>query len=239
MFELASEEDYPRVAERIRRVRADVLPSAHKLELMQKRAQRGEISTICEDQLVIESQGENDRYWLEFEQTGVRVGCVGLDKNADYRLLWLIDGRTLELFMNRREDTGAFYADGKHIGAVRATDYERFLLLFHLPIAWEFSIESVPMINAKITPGNRKTMLVHVQNREACEIPIGELEPPSLNEDMSKLGALLTRKKKATKNQRWLLPRAHGFPLCSSPDEMLALTAFSLQFRQAYWSLGD
>jgi hypothetical protein len=239
VFELVSTDSLPKHKEQIERVRKDTLPSDRKLEKIQNQMGASEISEFTEDQLVIESQGESDRYWLEFEQTGTPVGRVGLNRNAGYRLLWLADGRTFELFTDYRTNESRFFANAIRVGAIQPIETARFLWFFQTPIAWEVTVASERVLKASQDKETQHRMLLRVYEREPVTVESGRSKPPTFREGARQIGKRMLRRGVHGENDRWFVPRSDGLPLCQSSEELLALVAFSLMFREAYWDLGS
>jgi hypothetical protein len=237
VFELVPTNSLPKHKEQIERFRQDILPSDRELDKIQNQMKANEISEFTEDQVVIESQGESDRYWLEFEQTGTPVGRVGLNRNAGYRLLWLADGRTFELFTDYRTNESQFFANAISVGAVQPIETERFLWFFQVPIAWEVTIASERVLKASEDKETQHRMLLSVYEREPVAIESGQSKPPTFKEDVRQIGKRMLRMGTHSENDRWFVPRSDGLPLCQSSEELLALVAFSLMFRESYWNL--
>tara|TARA_E500000318_G_scaffold5598_2_gene5724 strand:+ start:25361 stop:26086 length:726 start_codon:yes stop_codon:yes gene_type:complete len=237
VFELVPTDSLPKHKEQIERVRKDTLPSNRKLEKIQNQMRANEISEFTEDQLVIETQGESDRFWLEFEQTGTRVGRVGLNRNAGYRLLWLADGRTFELFTDYRTNKSQFFANANSVGAIQPVETARFLWFFQVPIAWEVTVASERVLKASEDKETPHRMLLSVYEREPVAIESGQSKPPTFREDVRQIGKRVQIMGAHSENDRWFVPRSVDLPLCQSSEELLALVAFSLMFREAYWDL--
>jgi len=233
-FSLAPLDTLPGKAERIRRVRKWTLPSAGRLRRLVSRAEEVGVAEFSEDQLVIEPEGRSDSYWLEFEQTGVRVGRVGLDKNAGYRLLWLLDGRTFEVATEHKCARILVCADGEFVSESLLTETRRFLWFFRVPIAWDIRVGDRIVYTVRDSVPGRTMQLLRPDGATA-ELATGEAAKPTSKEYEQRFTNWLFHRKRPTLNERWFLPRDNELPEPRDIHERVALTAFALQHRQAYW----
>lgn len=235
-FKLLSMRIFDGLDKHFKATRNEILPSKSKLMKLRECADSAGIQRIEDDGLTIELEGDNGSFWLEYGSTGVRVGRVGINRRINYRLIWLIDGRTMEIVNDRISENAAVFLDGVCIGVIMAQAQIKYLKLLPVRVSWSISIDDTTIFRVRY---NEKTMreMTLIRHR-APDVHAWVGQPRQAN--LAKF--LWTNSHRAIKtrpppNDRWFLPRSSGQLLHRNNSERLALLAFALQFRQAYWKI--
>lgn len=237
-FDLLPMRTFDGLDKHIKSTRTDILPSDAVLRKLRDRADSAGISGIDLDELTIELEGESDSFWLEHGSTGIRVGCVGINTRINYRFLWLIDGRTMEIVNDRKTDNAVIFSDGNSVGLFMAQEQESFLKVLRVCVSWRIIIDDTLIFRARFS--NREMRAMELIRHQASDAHVWVSKPGQAKiTDYLQYISHRVFKTKSPLNDRWFLPRFEGQPLHRNDSERLALLAFALQFRQAFWSLGD
>ncbi|MCA9274502.1 MAG: hypothetical protein KDA29_00595 [Phycisphaerales bacterium] len=220
----------------IKATRKWVLPTEAKLMKLRHKAESAGIHQIEYEKLTIELEGLHDSFWLEHGSTGVRVGRVGIDSRTNYRVLWLIDGRTVEVVYDRKTDNAVLFFNGEFTGLLMAQKHEKFLKVLSVCVSWKILINDTEIFRIHFNDKTMREMsLIHHRAPDVIA-RVGQPSQAGLADYLRSISHRLINSTPPT-NDRWFLPRSEGELPCRNDSEVLALMAFALVFRQAYWSV--
>lgn len=227
---------------RIDRVRKETLPKPKKLKKYREQAEGDGVVEIDENELAIEPEGQSGFFLLEHGPTTHEVGAVGYNsfRPEEYRLLWLIDGRTVETVQIKRTESYIIYADGMEIGSIDESETERFLFLFRLASAWVVRIGGSEIFRMRNTKRPSYRIHLDLPNTDSIETWIGKTKAPSMDDIVFRILHWARLRKAAPANTMWFLPRdKQNEPLADTLEERIALMAFALLLRYAYYTISD
>ena len=239
-FKLA-ELDFPeKKMARIDRVRKETLPKPKRLEKYRERAERNGIVEIDENELAIGPEEGSGVFRLEHGPTTHKIGSVGHNlffRQREYRLLWLIDGRTIEIIRFKPTESYIIYADGIEIGSIDESKSERFFFFFRLPSAWTMRIGETEVCRMDVIKHSSVQIRFNSSDNESTDAWIGTAKRQSMDAEVLRLLHWARLRKAAPANTMWLLPRDKQHePLADTLKERIGLMALALLLRNAYHS---
>lgn len=235
-FKLAELDLPKKVLARIERVRKRTIPKPTKLIKLREQAQIEGIVEVDEHELAMKYQGQGGLYTLEHSQTKAVLGMVGFDplRQKEYRVLWLVDGRTIETVQAGRTESYIIYGDGMEIGSFDVQRHKKFFLAFNLPCEWLIRIGDTDAIRMRLDQKSGIRILLDFPNNPSGQPWIGKTKQPSAWDQFFKLLQRIRSRTSSRPNIEWFLPRnALDQPLCDTLEERVALMAFALLMRNA------
>ncbi len=228
-FKLAELELPEKALARIERVREKMIPESEELQSHRDRAEQGGIVEIDEDELTINFLDRTEMYHLEHTLTGTMVGAMGSHpfRPKEYRLLWLIDGRTIETVRFGRTESYIIYADGMEVGSIDIKNTQKSVFLFRIPIEWVIKIGDTDIIQMCLVRIPKLQIHLEFLNKHPSQASSQELflplyQPPIIPP-------------KTSPDTMWFLPRnENDQPLTDTLEDRLALMAFALLMRDAF-----
>jgi len=241
-FNLAVLDLPEKVHARIERVRKDTIPKPKKLQQLYKLAQSNGVIAIEEQGLAIEYQGLAGLYTLEHSETKTVLGMVGFNslRQKEYRVLWLLDGRTIETVQVGSTDSFIIYADGMEVGSFDILEQKKFFFFFNLACEWSIRIGDIEAIRMRLSHKSGVRIHLDFQNNQSVRTWIGETKQASAWDQLLRLLQRARFRKSSRPNTMWFLPRdEYDQPLCDTLEERLALMAFALLMRNAFIKISD
>ncbi len=246
-FKLAELDLPKKVLARIERVRETTLPQANELHELRERAEQEDVFDFADDDLTINLDGkEKDEltpYRLEHELTATTLGAIGFNilRQKEYRLLWLIDGRTIETVRFGKTESYIIYADGLEIGNIDIKKTRKAFFIFNLPIEWVIRIGDADIIGMHLISMPAVTQ-IHLEflNKRPPLTWIGTLKQPSIRDELSHALRSGSSGPETRSDVVWFLPRDdQGQPFADTLDEQIALMSFSLLLRNAFTDISQ
>jgi hypothetical protein len=224
-----------RDARRLDEVRQRSFPKAAQMDRLRHLAAERGIDQIQETELAL-NEGDRHQFWLEHGPTSTRAGRVSvLQGRSHYVLMWLLDGRTYELFRANGNESWLIFADAREVGACTPTESKRTLLVFRFANAWRIDIGDEHAMSYRELPGRRPTVLITL--RDGREVPAWSGMPNrrDLPSPWPSLARDLGLRRSPVENRLWFLPRdTEDRPLPESHTDLIALVAMSMLIRRAF-----
>jgi hypothetical protein len=231
-FQLAELEMPRKQMVHIDQVRRNTLPKPKKLDKLRMHADRKGVLELDEHELALAFDGASRTFKLEHGPTTVVVGAVGFDSDW-YKLLWLIDGRTIEIVKPFDSEGSTIYADGIAIGGIEVLAFRKALIFFKEPCEWSISIGDDEILRVLKFRKPKNTVRLDYSNNRSIETWIGILKPPPLDDYFFRLFSKLRFEKKAPTNARWFLPRNDSdASIAQTFEERIATMIFAILFRE-------
>ncbi len=235
-FQLVELDLPEKVLARIERIRNRTMPKPVELAKLREQAELKGVIQVNEHELVMKCQAQAGLYTLEHSQTKAVLGMVGFNsmRQREYRLLWLIDGRTIETVQVGRTESYMIYADGFEIGSFDILRSKKFFFLFTLPCEWSIRIGDIDAIRMRLDQKSGVRIHLDFPNNESVPTWVGQARQASSWDQLLQLFQRTQTRKSSSPNTMWFLPRdEHGQKLGNALEERVALMAFALLLRSA------
>ncbi|MEA5614524.1 hypothetical protein [Nodularia spumigena] len=212
------------------------LPKPSELERLRKVASKRGVGPIDEIELALDS-GKTRQFELEHGPTSTPVGGVQVRHGRwRYRLLWLLDGRTYELFRAAGQEDWLIYADAREVGVCRPTGYARTMLVFRFPDSWRIDIGDEHALSYYEVRGRRPSIRIEMNDGREVTAWSGMVRYRDLPARMPLLARDLGFRRTPVENRLWFLPRdSEDRALPQTPETLIALVALSMLERQAFF----
>ncbi len=233
-FQLAELDLPKKILTRIERLREKMIPEPEELQDYRNRAEQEGIVEIDEDELAIDMSEQTEVYRLEHAPTGTMLGAMGLHpfRPKEYRLLWLIDGRTIETVQVGRTESYIIYANGFEIGSFDILRSKKFFFLFTFPCEWSIRIGDIDAIRMRLDQKSGIRIHLDFPNNESVPTWVGQTRQASSWNQLLRLFQRTQILKSSSPNTMWFLPRGeHGQKLGDTLEECVALMTFALLLR--------
>ncbi len=219
----------------IRDARKKAIPKLKNLEKLRDRAERDDLLDIDENELAMAFESHSGLFNLEHGPTAKVCGRVWNEVGGAYRLLWLIDGRTIEVIHPHFNENALLYADGIEIGSYEVVEKRRFLFVFKAAYAWTISIGYEERIRLDQQKRFQTRIRIRLSGRQPVETWIGFAKGAPMDDYINRLLHKMRLRKSVPANTRWFLPRDDsGHPIASTLDERIALTVFAMLKRRPH-----
>lgn len=219
----------------IRDARKKVLPKPKKLEKLRDRAEREDLHNLDENELAMAFESHSGLFNLEHGPTAVTLGRVWNELGGAYRLLWLIDGRTIEVIHPHFNENALLYADGFEIGSYEVVDRRRFWFFFKAACIWVIRFGDDEIIRLDQQRRFQTRVRIRLSGRQPVETWIGFAKGAPMDDYIIRLLHKMRLRKSVPANTRWFLPRDDsGHPIASTFEERIALTVFAMLKRRPH-----
>lgn len=215
--------------------RGRALPKPSELDRLRHVAMTRGVGPIEETELALDS-GDRFQFWLEHGPTSTRVGRVRLRVGRwEYRLLWLLDGRTYELFRAAGQEAWLIFADAQEVGVCQPMGYARTMLVFRFPDAWRIDIGGEQALSYHEVRGRRPSIRIEMNDGRGVTAWSGMPRYRDLPARLPLMARDLGLRRTPVENRLWFLPRdSDDGVLPQTPETLIALVALSMLARRAY-----
>lgn len=211
------------------------LPKPSELNRLRDIATKRGVGPIHETELTLD-HGDRHQFWLEHGPTSTRVGRVRLRFGRwEYRILWLLDGRTYELFRAAGQEEWLIFADAREVGVCRPTGYARTMLVFRFPDAWRIDIGGEHALSYREVRGRRPSVRIEMNDGREVTTWSGMPRYRDRPAQLPRMARDLGLRRTPVENRLWFLPRdSEDAAMPQMPETLIALVAVSMLERRAY-----
>jgi len=213
--------------------RKKAIPKPRKLEKLRDHAECEDVLDIDENELAMAFESHSGLFKLEHGPTTVTLGRVWNELGGAYRLLWLLDGRTIEIIHPHFNEKALLYADGTEIGSYEVVDRRRFWFFFKAACVWVIRFGDDEIIRLDQQRRFQTRIRIQLSGRQPVETWIGFAKGAPMDDYIFRLLHKVRLRKSVPENTRWFLPRYEsGLPIASTFEERIAMTVFAMLRRR-------